>query len=168
MWDLFFCDSYELKVVRKWEIWKKGKFRLFFPFRPFFCLPSCYPVSRLSGCVWPQVQGIWGNQQSWFTMIFVWTVFLGERSNKKTRKQNILLTVFSCPPFTSRNVHQPVFFFSSFSTLEVLRVSTALPSLSSFPSEIFGQLWLNVCITEVVTLTSCLIPGPSQLNWWPE
>lgn len=168
MWDLFFCDSYELKVVRKWEIWKKGKFRLFFPFRPFFCLPSRYPVSRLSGCVWPQVQGIWGNQQSWFTMIFVWTVFLGERSNKKQENKTLCSLCF---PVLRSHLEMCIslfFFFSSFSTLEVLRVSTALPSLSSFPSEIFGQLWLNVCITEVVTLTSCLIPGPSQLNWWPE
>lgn len=61
-----------------------------------------------------------------------------------------------------------VFFsFSSFSTLDVL-VCQQHDHLSSFPSEIFGQLWLNVCITEVTTLTSCLIPGPSQLNWWPE
>lgn len=36
-------------------------------------------------------------------------------------------------------------------------------SLSPFPSEVFGQLWLAVCIAEVVTLTSCLIPGPLGL-----
>lgn len=35
--------------------------------------------------------------------------------------------------------------------------------LSLIPSEVFGQLWLAVCITEVVTLTSCLIPGPLSL-----
>lgn len=39
----------------------------------------------------------------------------------------------------------------------------ALLSLSPFPSEVFGQLWLAVCITGVVTLTSCLIPGPLSL-----
>lgn len=36
-------------------------------------------------------------------------------------------------------------------------------SLAPFPSEVFGQLWLAVCIAEVVTLTSCLIPGPLSL-----
>lgn len=35
--------------------------------------------------------------------------------------------------------------------------------LSPFPSEVFGQLWRAVCITEVVTLTSCLIPGSFSL-----
>lgn len=39
-------------------------------------------------------------------------------------------------------------------------VSTAV---SVLPSEVFGQLWPTVCITEVVTLTSCLIPGPLSL-----
>lgn len=35
--------------------------------------------------------------------------------------------------------------------------------VSLFSSEVFRQLWLSVCITEVVTLTSCLIPGPLSL-----
>lgn len=159
MWDLFFCDSYELKVVRKWEIWKKGKFRLFFPFRPFFCLPSCYPVSRLSGCVWPQVQGIWGNQQSWFTMIFVWTVFLGERSNKKQENKTFCSLCF---PVLRSHLEMCIslfFFFSSFSTLEVLRVSTALPSL-------FLPLWdIWTAVAECVYYRGC---DPDILfNTWP-
>lgn len=44
-----------------------------------------------------------------------------------------------------------------------MRVYVCQLCLSSFPSEVFGQLWLAMCITEVVTLTSCLIPGPLSL-----
>lgn len=39
----------------------------------------------------------------------------------------------------------------------------APPGVSPFPSELFGQLWPAVCISKVVTLTSCLIPGPLKL-----
>lgn len=160
MWDLFFCDSYELKVVRKWEIWKKGKFRLFFPFRPFFCLPSRYPVSRLSGCVWPQVQGIWGNQQSWFTMIFVWTVFLGERSNKKQENKTFCSLCFPVLPFTSRNVHQPVFFLFFFFYIR------GPACVNSITISLFLPLWdIWTAVAECVYYRGC---DPDILfNTWP-
>lgn len=88
---------------------------------------------------------------------------------EKTHKRRIL------------NVYQPVFWFSllisarssrvflflvlalsslTFSASGLLRVSAL--SLSP-PSEVFGQLWLSLCIIEVVTPTSCLIPGPLSL-----
>lgn len=65
-----------------------------------------------------------------------------------------------------RRIHKPLF---SRPPSRVIRASVWSPvcqqhyHLSSFPSEIFGQLWLSVCITEVVTLTSCIIPGPLGL-----
>ena len=33
----------------------------------------------------------------------------------------------------------------------------------SLSSQVFGQLWLAMCITAAVTLTSCLIPGTLSL-----
>lgn len=166
MWDLFFCDSYELKVVRKWEIWKKGKFRLFFHSGLFSVCPLA--ILFLASVVVSDLKSKESEETNragslWYLSEL--SSWVKDRIKNKKTKHSALCVFLSS---VQSKCASACFFFSSFSTLEVLRVSTALPSLSSFPSEIFGQLWLNVCITEVVTLTSCLIPGPSRLNWWPE
>lgn len=75
-------------------------------------------------------------------------------------KKNPLCSLSFCPAFTSRHVHQPVFFFfSSFSTLNVLLVSTALPSL-------FLPLWdIWTAVAECVYYRGC---DPDILfNTWP-
>lgn len=68
----------------------------------------------------------------------------------------LLRLVFICP----KNVHPCFCFFFLFCIRCPLCVCVFARAVSlPFPSEVFGQLWQTVCITEVATLTSCLIPG---------
>lgn len=117
-----FCDSHELKAVSKWEIWKKGKFRLFFSIQAFFLFAlslSCFSPQWL--CLTSSPRNLKKPTELVDYMIFVWTVFLGERSKKQ---KNTLCSL--CFPVLRSHLEMCIslfFFFSSF--------STPLPSLPS-------------------------------------
>lgn len=91
-------------------------------------------------------------------------------ADRQTDKQegisvSVSLLVTFCPPSTPQKYAVSVVFsFLSFlHQIPQVCVCQQHCCLSPFPSEVFGQLWLVVCITEVATLTSCLIPGPLSL-----
>lgn len=142
---------------KRWE--RKGLTVFFLPHSSFFFphLPSHYPV--LASVVVSDLKSKESKETDGDGCLW----YLSELSSwVKVRKKPPLIC-FPAPTVLSF-VHQPGCLFSFFFFLhEMSRVRQQHYRLCSFPSEIFGQLWLNVCIAEVVTLTSCLIPGPLSL-----
>lgn len=124
--------------IEKYE--KKESADYFFPSRLFFIL-----VALSLSCFSPQWLFLTSspNNLKKPTELLHYDICLNRRAG-----WNTLLSVFSCPLFTSWNVHQPVFFFSFF----YIRCPACVSSITSLPSPlryldscgwmcVFQRLW---------------------------